>query len=80
MGRGRSLKILNPASDNLNVDISGANISQTALRGVQSAAGDDKRAQLQMLLLKRALDDQNRQAAEVSRQLEGKGNVVDIKV
>jgi hypothetical protein len=62
------------------VDISGASNSQIALRGVQGAGGDDKRAQLQMLLLKRALDDQNRQAAEMTRQLEGKGNVVDIKV
>lgn len=62
------------------MEISGANISQTALRGVQGAGGDDKRAQLQMMLLKRALDDQTRQAAEMARQIEGKGNVVDIKV
>jgi hypothetical protein len=61
------------------MEVSGANVSQTALRGVQNA-GDDKRAQLQMMLLKRALEDQKRQAAEMSRQIEGKGNVVDIRV
>lgn len=62
------------------MEISGANNSQIALRGVQGAGGDDKRAQLQMMLLKRALDDQKRQSVEMARQIEGKGNVVDIKV
>ncbi|MGV3614456.1 MAG: hypothetical protein ACO1SV_03890 [Fimbriimonas sp.] len=61
------------------MEVSGANISQVALRGVQEA-GTDKRAQLQMMLLKRALDDQTRQAADIQRLMEGKGNVVDIKV
>lgn len=61
------------------MDISGASSSQVALTGVQNA-GDPKRAQLQMMLLKRALEDQKRQAAEMQRLIEGKGTVIDLRV
>lgn len=60
------------------MEISGAGITTTALNGVEGA--EDKRAQLQMMLLKRALDDQRRQAADYARLMEGKGNTIDIRV
>lgn len=60
------------------MEISGASTTQVALSGLQ--ATDDKRAQLNLLLLRKALDEQKRQAADVSRQMEGKGNIVDIRV
>lgn len=60
------------------MEISGAGITQAALRGVEGA--DDKRAQFQMLLLKKSLEEQQRQANDFVRLLEGKGNTIDIRV
>lgn len=55
-----------------------SNSVQTALSAVQSA--DSKRVALQVNLLRKSLDAQQQQAAELLRQLEGKGQVVDIRV
>lgn len=44
------------------------------------AASVDKRAALQMMLLKKSLEAQQEQSVEVARQLEGKGNIIDIRV
>jgi hypothetical protein len=55
-----------------------SNSVQTALSAVQSA--DSKRIALQANLLRKSLDAQQQQAAELLRQLEGKGQVVDIRV
>lgn len=41
---------------------------------------DNKRAQLQVSLLKKALDSQEQQAAELLKIMEGKGQVVDLRV
>ena len=60
------------------MDLHAAQATQAALNGVQSA--DAKRAGLQMLLLKKALEVQQEQAAELQKLAEGKGNVVDIRV
>lgn len=40
----------------------------------------DKRAELQMLLLKKALEAQREQTAELMRLADGKGAVLDIRV
>jgi len=43
------------------------------------AAPEGKRAELQMLLLKKALQSQQDQANEITRQIEGKGQTVDFR-
>lgn len=45
-----------------------------------SSTADVKRAQLQALLLKKSLEAQRAQAAEITRQIEGKGQRLDIRV
>lgn len=57
------------------------NVNATGNQPISSVAGsEDKRASLQTLLLKRVLEAQEREAAEVVRQIEGKGQVLDIRV
>ena len=41
---------------------------------------EDKKVHLQMALLKKTLDANTQQAAELMKLLEGKGQVVDIRV
>jgi hypothetical protein len=41
--------------------------------------GDTKRTQLQAALLRKTLDSQQEQAAELLRMLEGKGQILDIR-
>lgn len=48
---------------------------------VQALSGaDNKRAQLQMLLLKKSLDMQQAETAAIMQQTEGKGQNIDIRV
>lgn len=47
---------------------------------ISHPASADKRAQLQMLLLKKSLEIQQAETAAVTRQLEGKGQTIDIRV
>lgn len=59
------------------------NISSTsgvdaALTAVQSV--EDKRAGLQIALLRKSLDSQQQQAADLMKLLEGKGQQVDLRV
>lgn len=61
------------------MEVSNVSVAQVALRGAQ-ASDDDRRTKLQLMLLRRALDEQKRGAAELTRMIEGKGNVVDIVV
>ena len=44
-----------------------------------AAPADSKRAALQMLLLKKALQAQQDQAAEITKQIEGKGQSIDFR-
>ena len=60
------------------MDVTNVGGAQTVLRSIEG--GDDKRAQLQMTLLKRTLDMQKDQAAELVRMMEGKGQVIDMRV
>jgi len=41
---------------------------------------DNKRAQFQMTLLKRMLDDETNQAAELQKLMDGKGQMLDLRV
>ena len=60
------------------MNISSATASATALQGVQNAG--DKRATLQLALLKKALDSQQQDAADILKLMDGKGQNLDIRV
>ncbi len=61
------------------MNINGA--TQTALQAVQSADPvEGKRAQLQVALLKKALQSQEDQASELLKMLSGKGQQIDLRV
>lgn len=61
------------------MNISGA--TQAALQGVQSAdPAESMRVQLQVALLKKSLDSQETQAAEMLKMLSGKGQQIDLRV
>jgi hypothetical protein len=47
---------------------------------VPATSAVDKRAQLQMMLLKKSLDMQQAETAAVMRDAEGKGQSIDIRV
>ena len=49
----------------------------TALQGVQNS--DDKRATLQLALLKKSLDSQQQEAANLLKLIDGKGQNLDIR-
>lgn len=53
----------------------GVNAALNALTGVE-----DKRAALQVSMLRKSLDSQQQQAAELMKILEGKGQQLDIRV
>jgi hypothetical protein len=53
--------------------------TQAALQGVQDVPSD-KRANLQVALLKKALQSQEDQAAELLKMMSGKGQNLDIRV
>ncbi len=60
------------------MNISGA--TQAALQALQGAdAVEGKRVQLQVELLKKSLQSQQDQAAEVIKMMEGKGQTVDFR-
>jgi hypothetical protein len=52
--------------------------TSAALQGVQNT--DDKRAALQLALLKKALDSQQAEATSLLKLMDGKGQNVDIRV
>jgi hypothetical protein len=65
------------------MSISGAQQTQAALAALQSGAtqgADSKRAALQVMVLRKTLDSQQQQAAEMMKLLEGKGQQLDIRV
>jgi hypothetical protein len=44
------------------------------------ASVENKRNQLQMLMLKKSLDSQQQQSDEQTREMEGKGQLIDLRV
>jgi len=55
--------------------------SAAATSLVQDTQGvSNKRAQFQMTLLKKMLDSETQQAAEIQKLMSGKGQVVDLRV
>jgi hypothetical protein len=60
------------------MNITSVTASSAALQGVQT--GDDKRASLQLALLKKALDSQQNETADLLKLMDGKGQNLDIRV
>jgi len=68
----------NPPNTEMAMDVSnssGVNAALNALSGVE-----DKRAALQVSMLRKSLDSQQQQAAELMKILEGKGQQLDLRV
>ena len=62
------------------MDVSAASFSAVSGTGATPAADPaSARAKLQIALLKKALDSQKDQAAELMRMSEGKGQMLDIR-
>ena len=60
------------------MNVSGSASASAALQGVQGS--DDKRVNLQIAILRKALDAQESEAATLVNQMLGKGQVVDLRV
>lgn len=56
-----------------------SNVSSAETQAIQ-APTEAKIARLQVALLRKSLDSQQEQAAELIRMMEGKGRVVDLRV
>lgn len=56
-----------------------SNVSSVETQAIQ-APTEAKIARLQVALLRKSLDSQQEQAAELIRMMEGKGRVVDLRV
>lgn len=60
------------------MNISGVGNANAQVQALSGA--DNKRAQLQMLLLKKSLDMQQAETTAIMQQAEGKGQNIDIRV
>lgn len=61
------------------MNISGVGNANAQIQAAQ-AAPENKRAQLQMMLLKKSLEMQQAETTAVMQQMEGKGQTIDIRV
>jgi hypothetical protein len=59
------------------MNVSGVGNAAAQVQAMQGS--DDKRVQLQMMLLKKTLDMQKAETAAVMQQTEGKGQNIDIR-
>jgi hypothetical protein len=57
-----------------------SNVSAADPTVAPAASSEAKIARLQMALLRKTLDAQQEQSAELMRMMEGKGQVVDLRV
>jgi len=75
-----SCRVKNPpmSPTTLLVNVSNSTQVDSMLRALQS--GEGIKEQLQVKLLRKTLDSQKEQAAELMRLLEGKGRIIDIRV
>jgi hypothetical protein len=65
----------------MGMNISSSSASDAALQGLQGTNPvDSKRLQLQTMLLRKTLDAQQQQSDALLNELQGKGQVVDIRV
>ncbi|HJP82460.1 MAG TPA: putative motility protein [Fimbriimonadaceae bacterium] len=62
----------------MDMNVGSATGIDAALNAVTNV--DQKRAALQVALLRKALDSQEQQAAEILKMVEGKGQQLDIRV
>lgn len=60
------------------MEIQGA--ASTEVKGIANISAEAKIARLQVALLRKNLDAQEQQAAELLRMLEGKGQNLDLRV
>lgn len=60
------------------MEVSGAGAANGALQALQNA--EPTKAKLQMSMLKKALETEKDQSAELLKLIEGKGRMVDIRV
>ncbi len=62
------------------MDVSAASVSAvTGTQGAEAMNPASARARLQIAMLKKALDSQKDQVAELMRATEGKGQILDIQ-
>ncbi len=61
------------------MDVNGPSAATSAIRGAETAP-TDKRAQLQAMLLRKVLDSQQGEAAQITKLIEGKGQNLDLRV
>lgn len=61
------------------MNVSGIGNANLQVQGM-AATADTKRAQLQMMLLKKSLDLQQAETEAVMQQAEGKGQHIDLRV
>ena len=65
----------------MGMNISSSSASDAALQGLQGTSPvDNKRLQLQTMLLRKTLDAQQQQADAILNEMQGKGQVVDLRV
>jgi hypothetical protein len=62
----------------MDMNVGSSTVFDAALNAVTNV--DQKRAALQVALLRKALDSQEQQAAEILKLVEGKGQQLDIRV
>lgn len=62
----------------MNISSTGASDSAQAL--TQTNSVEAKRMNLQALMLRKSLDGQQQQAEELTREMEGKGQIIDLRV
>lgn len=62
------------------MNVSGTPNPVPAASQLNAPTAIDKRAQLQALMLKKALESQQQQADAMSREAEGKGQIVDLRI
>lgn len=61
-----------------NMEVSGVQSAQAAVQ--TATATNDRRADLQLALLKKILDAQKNEAAMMQNMMDGKGQILDIRV
>jgi hypothetical protein len=64
----------------MNASQVGASVGATQPITTAQPSADVKRAALQAMILKKSLESQQSQADAMSREAEGKGNRIDIRV
>lgn len=62
----------------MGMNVSGAQVTQAALQNLESL--EPARMRLQAMLLKKTLDAQQEQSNELMKLMDGKGQIIDMRV